>query len=385
MIDLLKNPSLIEIEIEGKRKCMKRILLITPYTPDNQGIGVSYTSQLLKRLADDFEIDLVYFRYKEDAAYNPVSPNIRVVMEEVIGLFDKVLGMLSLPHLFPLFTSRFKWEYVKRLNKLITKNHYDFVYLDFNQMFSYSLYLKHPRIILMAHDVIVQRFERRKSRLLPWIRWSERKVMKNNDAIVTFSDKDCQIIKQEFGYKSFPTNFFLNPKVIAANPVKDSDYFVFFGGWSRYDNYEALYWFLEKVIINLSDNFRYKIIGGGLPETVKAEVAKHTNMEYLGFVDDPYPIIANAKAEIAPLHYGAGVKVKCIEALGCGTPIIGTEVAFEGISERYKDLMILANTPEEYVRAIIDMDMPVKVKLEEKRKFIETYDHQAIIEYLKSH
>ena len=143
-------------------------------------------------------------------------------------------------------------------------------------------------------------------------------------------------------------------------------------------------WFLANVINNLSDTFKFKIIGGGLPEAIKAEVVKHSNMEYLGFVDDPYPIIANAKAEIAPLHYGAGVKVKCVEALGCGTPIIGTEVAFEGISDQYKDLMILANNPDEYVRAILDMNMPVTVKLAEKQKFIDSYNHQAIIEYLKS-
>lgn len=363
---------------------MKKILFITPYTPDNQGVGVSYTSQLLKRLSGEFEIDLAYFRYKEDAAYKPVSHNIKVIMEEVIGMSDKVMGMLSLPHLFPLFTSRFKWKYLKRLKKFIAENNYDWVYLDFNQLFSYSLYLNHPRIVLMAHDVIVQRFERRKSKLLPWIRWSEKKVMKNNAAIVTFSDKDCRIVEQEYGYKSFPTNFFMNQNVIAAEPNKESDYFVFFGGWSRYDNYEALSWFLANVINNLSDTFKFKIIGGGLPEAIKAEVVKHSNMEYLGFVDDPYPIIANAKAEIAPLHYGAGVKVKCVEALGCGTPIIGTEVAFEGISDQYKDLMILANNPDEYVRAILDMNMPVTVKLAEKRKFIDSYNHQAIIEYLKS-
>ena len=363
---------------------MKRILLVTPYTPDNQGVGVSYTSQLLRRMSDDFSIDLAYFRYKEDAAYKPVSHNIRIVMEEVIGMTDKVIGMLSLPCLFPLFTARFKWKYLKHLNRLIAENDYDCVYLDFNQLFSYSLFLNHPRIVLMAHDVIVQRYERRKSKLLPWIRWSERKVMQNNDSIVTFSDKDCRIIEQEYGYKSFPTNFFLNPNVIAAEPTMESDYFVFFGGWSRYDNYEALSWFLANVINNLSDTFRFKIIGGGLPEAVKAEVGKHTNIEYLGFVDNPYPIIANAKAEIAPLHFGAGVKVKCVEALGCGTPIIGTEVAFEGISEQFKDLMILANTPEEYVQAILDMNIHVTEKKEKKRIFIENYNHHAILKYLMS-
>ena len=45
------------------------ILLITPYTPDNQGVGVSYTSQLIMELAKEHSIDLVYFRYANETPY----------------------------------------------------------------------------------------------------------------------------------------------------------------------------------------------------------------------------------------------------------------------------------------------------------------------------
>lgn len=54
-------------------------------------------------------------------------------------------------------------------------------------------------------------------------------------------------------------------------------------------------------------------------------------MEYLGFMDNPYVQIAKCQALIAPLFNGAGVKVKVIEALALGTPVIGTDIAFEGI------------------------------------------------------
>ena len=51
----------------------------------------------------------------------------------------------------------------------------------------------------------------------------------------------------------------------------------------------------------------------------------------LGFVDNPYKIMSESLGLIAPLFHGAGIKVKVIESLACGTPVIGTEVAFEGI------------------------------------------------------
>ena len=106
------------------------------------------------------------------------------------------------------------------------------------------------------------------------------------------------------------------------------------------------------------------------------------NVEYLGFVDNPYPIIANAKAEIASLHKGAGVKVKCVEALGSGTPIIGTEVAFEGIGEEYRKYMILANSPEEYKNIILDYPFTLSQKIEAKKNFIKYYNNKKILEYI---
>ena len=83
------------------------ILLITPYTPDNQGVGVSYTSQLIIELAKEHSIDLVYFRYAEEKPYKPINPNVRVLKEKVISTKDKLIGMLQQPLMFPLFSSRY--------------------------------------------------------------------------------------------------------------------------------------------------------------------------------------------------------------------------------------------------------------------------------------
>ena len=106
------------------------------------------------------------------------------------------------------------------------------------------------------------------------------------------------------------------------------------------------------------------------------------NFEYLGFVDNPYPIIANALAEIAPLRKGAGVKVKCIDALGCGTPIIGTAVAFEGIPSEFSEFMINAETVDDYVSAIKDLNLTIEERIRFKKFFIERYNKKTILKYI---
>lgn len=362
---------------------MKKILFITPYTPDNQGVGVSYTSQLLKNLALTCQIDLVYFRYKNEQPYNPVSKNIKVLLEKVVCVKEKLKGMISLPLIFPLFMSRYNKRVCCFLQQQVSIKDYDFVYFDFSQTFAYAKYIKHPNKILMSHDVIAQKYSRMKKYLKFWAVASERKMLKYGTTVFTFSEKDCELIRQLYGIEARSTTFFLNENVIMAMPEKESDYFVFFGAWDRIENSEALGWFMSNVYEQLPSNIKYKIIGGGkMPTGLKEKIGGCPNIEYLGFVDNPYPIIANARAEIVPLHMGAGVKVKCVEALGCGTPIIGTEVAFEGIGDMYRSAMFEANTAEEYVTVILSFIFSVEEKKQLKVFFLDNYNNKQILKYI---
>lgn len=358
------------------------ILLITPYTPDNQGVGVSYTSQLIIELAKKHSIDLVYFRYAEEMPYKPINPNVRVLKEKVISTKDKLIGMLQQPLMFPLFSSRYDRNIRIFLQKQIKKVDYDFIYFDFSQTFSFAKYLNHPNKILMSHDVIAQKYARMKTYLRPWAMASEKRLLRKGTITFTFSEKDCQLLRLLYGIESKSTTFFLNKNVLAATPTIESNYYVFFGAWGREENSEGLVWFLDNVYDSLPKDICYKIIGGGMSNQLKERINQFPNMEYLGFVDDPYPIIANAKAEIAALHMGAGVKVKCVEALGSGTPIIGTEVAFEGIGDEYRKYMIMANTPQEYVDIINNYPFSLSDKIEAKRHFVESYNNKTILEYI---
>ena len=361
---------------------MKKILFITPFTPDNQGAGVSYTSQLLKELSKTCLIDLVYFRYKRNNCYVAPNGNISVICEEVIRTRDKIHALFLQPGFFPLFTARYSKRVCKFLQDRVNSNHYDYVYFDFSQTFSYARHIKHPNKILMAHDVIAQKYSRMKTYLKPWASRTEKKMLQYGNAVFTFSEKDCQLIEQLYGIEAMSTTFFLNENVVRANPEIESDYFVFFGSWGRSENSEALRWFMDNVSDKLPSDIKFKVIGGNLPEDLKEKLKNNPVFVYLGFVDNPYPVIANARAEIAPLHMGAGVKVKCIEALGCGTPIIGTEVAFEGIGDQYREAMFEANSVDEYVKMLKTFNYSFEKKKQLKAYFLENYNNKQILKYI---
>lgn len=359
---------------------MKKVLIICPFTPSKKGAGVAYSQNFIEELSKNNRVDLFYYSYKDDEPFQG-GENVTILRNKRIGLIHKIAGAVSLPFLFPLFSSRFSWTDYFFLRRIVNEGNYDYLYFDFSQTFCYAFLLKHDHKILMSHDIIYQRYQRKNNIFLPWVKHSE-KILLKHGTVFTFSLKDVQIINREYNYDSYSTNFFLNKNVLSATPSSIEDYFVFFASWGRYDNDESLNWFIDNIYSRYNLSCKILVIGGGLSTEQKFKLRKF-NIDYLGFVDNPYNIIANAKALLSPLHYGAGVKVKCIESLACGTPVIGTPIAFEGISEEYGRYMISADTPEDYVEAMNSINFSVKDKKEFKDFFINTYKDKSIISYIQ--
>lgn len=130
--------------------------------------------------------------------------------------------------------------------------------------------------------------------------------------------------------------------------------FCFYGAWNRLENSECLEWFLKEVYPKFSDDFEFVVIGGGMSGALQKKNLKYKNFSYLGFVDDPIKEIAHCQALIAPLHKGAGVKVKVIDALSSGTCVIGTDVAFEGIEDNATNKLFFRAESADGFIAILD-------------------------------
>lgn len=366
---------------------MKKILFITVSAPGNHGGGGEvYTAELLRELSSFCQIDLVYFRYADGAKYESCSANVNVLLEQIIDKKFKVKGFLSKPLVFPFFSARYSKAISTFLKERIEKVKYDALYFDHSQTFAYVKDLSHPCKILMCHDIVAQKYSRSKSFFSGWVRNSEKKLLSYGNKVFTLSEKDCDLIRTLYKLESSSTSLYISENVLKTTPTQIGDYFVMFGAWGRPENYLTLQWMIKYVIPWLSDSSRIKVIGGGkMPEDIKAQIEQSPMLEYVGFVDNPYPVIANAIAEIAPLKYGAGVKVKCVEALACGAPVIGTEVAFEGIPvyAQTRELMLQVNNAEEVLSAMKSINIGIEKRLEAKKIFCEKYSQKSIVEFIK--
>lgn len=358
---------------------MKKILFISAFPPSNKTAGQNYTVQLLNDISKDNTIDLYYWNYP---GHEPlIPPTVNIIGTKTINKFQKIINAITAFFFFPLFTVRFNIGDCLKIRKLALL--YDIIYFDFSQVFLYSLFIKHPCKVFMCHDIITQKFSRKRfaSLFIWYVKLSERVILKTANLRMCFSEKDVNYTREILKLDSHKVSFYISNQVKEAarseNPI--DNYFVLFGAWNRPENYKGLVWFTENVLPNC--DIRCVIIGGGMNDEVKSKIML-SKVEYLGFVEDPYPIISRSACLLAPLFQGAGVKVKVIESLALGTPVIGTDIAFEGIDNfKYSgenDALILAQDAYDFIDKIRNFKTPSIVdKGEIRRYFLDNYQSNS--------
>lgn len=361
-------------------KSLRKILFITAFPPNQKTAGQDYTRRLLNDLVQKgHSISLIYAEYPGHA------PEIDSSIKLLGTIKPSIKNCLSLLSFHPFFTRRFDEKILSLVQSVAID--FDMLYFDFSQVHIYSLFIEHPNKVLMCHDVICQKFNRKGRMMLPWIKKSEKALLETASKIITFSKKDCNVIKTEYGFDSIPVHFYLKNGRFdyALEKVRVSENtFCFYGAWNRTENSQGLEWFLEKVIPLLSPGIQFVVIGGGLSSSLCKKLARHKSIKCAGFVEDPVLYIAECQALVAPLFKGAGVKVKVIDALSSGTKVIGTDIAFEGIEDNsIQPLFCKVRSAEDYARFLNGWHT---VSLEEKQsaatEFFLRYDENRFVDMM---
>jgi glycosyltransferase involved in cell wall biosynthesis len=260
---------------------------------------------------------------------------------------------------------------------------YDILFFDYSQVALYSLFINHPYKIIRSHDVLFQMFSRKNKIFKYWIKHTEGKTFRSVQKVFVLSKKDVDLVKKTYNLSVYFAHDYIQDFHFFEFSGKLNT-FIFFGLWSRKENFDGLLWFIKEVIplVDRNLDIRFVVIGSGLSEKIRKKYLVPNNIEYLGFIDHPLDIIYTSRAVIAPLFTGAGIKVKVIDAFTTGTPVIGTDITFEGLPF-FENLVYRAQKPQEY--ADIIRGFPV-LTCDDKQKnanaFRLLYDTNRLVDQL---
>ena len=127
-----------------------------------------------------------------------------------------------------------------------------------------------------------------------------------------------------------------------------------FGDMGREENYMSAMWFIENVFEYLPDKGIGFYIIGGRPDK-KLLRYQSERIIVTGFVDDVFAYLDKCFCMVAPLQLGAGIKVKCLEAISYGMPLLANQVAIEGIDARDGEDFLFCEDAESFKNNVLKL------------------------------
>jgi glycosyltransferase involved in cell wall biosynthesis len=95
------------------------------------------------------------------------------------------------------------------------------------------------------------------------------------------------------------------------------------------------------------------LVGRRPPTWLRIKVGATPGAELHADVPDVRPFLARCGFLVVPLRIGGGSRLKILEALAAGTPVVSTRVGAEGLELSPNRDLLVAGTPEELVSAAI--------------------------------
>ena len=79
------------------------------------------------------------------------------------------------------------------------------------------------------------------------------------------------------------------------------------------------------------------------------------------------PYVQSAALSIVPLRVGGGTRLKILESLAMGTPVVSTTVGAEGLDLQDGEHLLLADSPDDFANAVLRIlhDVALRTRLAE--------------------
>ncbi|RYD35511.1 MAG: glycosyltransferase [Verrucomicrobiaceae bacterium] len=166
----------------------------------------------------------------------------------------------------------------------------------------------------------------------------EKKLSELFDGIITVSEDDSRYARENYQLENVlghvatgaDANHFAPRKEIGSG----DDVIGFLGSMDWLANIRAVEFFVAEaypVIKRAIPDVRFMIIGRNPPESVCDLAAKDDSITVTGSVEDIRPYLKMCDVMVVPLLAGGGTRIKILEAMAMGVPVVSTTIGAEGL------------------------------------------------------
>jgi glycosyltransferase involved in cell wall biosynthesis len=128
-------------------------------------------------------------------------------------------------------------------------------------------------------------------------------------------------------------------------------------GLAVYRNRAAALWFARRMFPQIRREIpdaEFWIVGSNANREIW-RLAEAPGIHVMGTVEDVRPYYAMAKVAVAPYRYGEGTKIKVVEAMALGTPIVSTTIGCQGLEVIDAKHLLIADNETDFSRRVIEL------------------------------
>jgi len=288
----------------------------------------------------------------------------------------------------------------KELKNVLEQKDFDIVQLEGLYVCPYIPLIRKyskAKIVYRAHNIEHEIWERTASLtrgikktylkiLARRIKTFEREFLNQYDLIVPITERDGIILDKLGNTRPAhvsPTGIDTTVLIPHSKKLEHPSLF-HIGSLEWAPNQEGMIWFIDKCWPKIHEKFsdlKFYIAGRKAPDWLVRRF-KAPNIVFMGEVDDAYQFMNSKSIMVVPLFSGSGMRIKIIEGMALGKPIVSTPIGTEGISTQSGKNILIADNEQEFIsdieRLITDNELFLSISRNAIEYIQEKFDNLAL-------
>lgn len=387
---------------------MKKILLVLSHnmlqSPSGLNVYILQIIEILKSLGyeidqfgyDNFHPEVSFANFEEKNKECQVINRLYLYdFENDVFHNNKLLKKMS--RLTRMIKGQFVQSWVtpgarRFFAQVVERENYDtiIVFYDYLAPLLDKLTVKARKIYFMVDSVFMQQYAATRPSLRRMITAGklldgDLQLAKRFDHIICVS-KDEQLFYQrmlERNVDFIPHLIQRAPKKVTV-PIQLRKWDAFFVGFANALNEEGIRWFLDEVQPHLDKNLRILLAGSA----TKCVDRQYDNVEVISYIEDLDGTYEDVKVVLCPMIHGTGIKIKVVEALARGLPVVCTDRGVDGLPDKTMSGCLVTQDSREFAQYVnrLCSDSAYYQTIAERawQYYTETFDKDRYVQVLKN-
>lgn len=259
--------------------------------------------------------------------------------------------------------------------KMLQQNHYDYCIFDHNSIAGSLVDLckqKGIKTIVLNHNCELEYFKDNNSKLknillLPSVQKNEKNAYLKCDYNIFLTEEDKEIFKRLYGTSqtiSIIGGCFLRKEEIISetdSPFNDKLKIVISGTMGNVQNKDGILYFLNELYQHIPEDMEIILTGRNPSEDIINLCKLHNNIQLIANPENILDIVEKCDIFVCPTKLGGGMKLRLIDGLRCGLPVISHKVSARGYSSfEKKGIVISFESPEEFKNCVDSLIQKIK-------------------------